>query len=238
MSCPGAEAAPLLRPVPPRDLEAVCLKCLEKSPDRRYAGAGDLADDLRRFLDGRPTLARPAGILRRGWKWARRRPIHATLAGSVVLAAAGLIAVSLAYQARLRDSNATLRRAVERERLASGEARILSARAEDGERRARRLLYAGQVEQAQEEWTAGRVERAQDMLQGASESLGEGDPPGWEWSYLRGLCDRAVTLLPGHDAPVMCLDTSADGRTLASGDDRGVVRLWDADTGTGRAVLR
>lgn len=58
----------------PRDLEAVCMKCLEKSRDRRYSVAGDLAADLHRWLRGEPTLARPAGLLRRATQWTRRRP--------------------------------------------------------------------------------------------------------------------------------------------------------------------
>jgi hypothetical protein len=58
----------------PRDLETVCLKSLEKEPGRRYQTAGELADDLRRFAEGRPITARPSGLLERSAKWVRRRP--------------------------------------------------------------------------------------------------------------------------------------------------------------------
>jgi predicted Ser/Thr protein kinase/mono/diheme cytochrome c family protein len=70
------EPTPPSRLVPevPRDLEAICLKCLEKAPAHRYGSALALADDLHRFLAGQPVIARHIGPLQRGWKWVRRHP--------------------------------------------------------------------------------------------------------------------------------------------------------------------
>ena len=73
----------------PRELETICLQCMEKEPSARCPSAAALADDLTRWLEGTPVLARRAGFLRRRWRWCRRRPVIAALAGvSVVLMAA------------------------------------------------------------------------------------------------------------------------------------------------------
>jgi tetratricopeptide (TPR) repeat protein/tRNA A-37 threonylcarbamoyl transferase component Bud32 len=91
-----------LQPRVPRDLETICLKCLEKDPLRRYGSADELADDLSRFLEGRPIRARRASWLTRLAKWARRRP---AAAGLIAVSAAALVVVLLGsqwYSAKLR----------------------------------------------------------------------------------------------------------------------------------------
>ncbi len=101
-----------LQPRTPRDIETICLKCLEKSPDRRYSTALELAADLRRFLDGESISARPTGLLERSRKLLQKNPAVASLTLVVVLLVVfGLWAIlnearraNLNEQAALADS--------------------------------------------------------------------------------------------------------------------------------------
>ena len=84
-----------------RELEAICLKCLEKKPSARYTDAAELADDLQRFLDHRPLQAKSPTLITRAWKWTRRRPAIAAIVGIVMLSAAALLVTGSIYQAQL-----------------------------------------------------------------------------------------------------------------------------------------
>jgi tRNA A-37 threonylcarbamoyl transferase component Bud32 len=91
-----------LAPGLPRDLETICLKCLQKEPAKRYPTAQDLADDLKRFREGLPIVARPISSAEKMVRWCRRKPREAALtltaAGLAVLLFAGSIAAAVVYR--------------------------------------------------------------------------------------------------------------------------------------------
>ena len=93
----------------PRDLETVCLKCLDKRIEHRYASATELAEDLRRFLAGEPIMAKPSSVFGRGLKFARRRPAVAALAMVSLFAVTAILIVGTLYNTQLQVANADLR---------------------------------------------------------------------------------------------------------------------------------
>ncbi|HKX62506.1 MAG TPA: WD40 repeat domain-containing serine/threonine protein kinase, partial [Verrucomicrobiae bacterium] len=95
-----------LNPRLPRDLDTICLKCLEKSPGRRYATAQELADELGRYLADQPIRARPTGPAEKLWRWCRRQPGLAVSLGFSLVLLSALTAVSLTTAARLQRQSA------------------------------------------------------------------------------------------------------------------------------------
>ncbi len=100
-------------PVPPsrlvpriaRDLETICLKCLHKDPQKRYASAAEFADDLDRFREGKPIKARPTQVWERGLKWSKRRPLAATFLALGLVAFIGMTGGAIGYQRHVRIEN-------------------------------------------------------------------------------------------------------------------------------------
>ena len=111
-----------LQPRTPTDLETICLKALQKDPARRFPDAGAMAEDLRRFLDGEPIVARPVGTPERLWRWCRRNPRVAVLAAAVVLMGIAITAGSVAFAASLKALNAELAESYKKEEQAKRDA--------------------------------------------------------------------------------------------------------------------
>jgi tetratricopeptide (TPR) repeat protein len=125
-------------PKVPRDLETICLKCLNKDPDQRYQTAKELADDLRRYVNRFAILARRAGPVARLRKWVKRNPVPTALLGALLLAllAAGLFALHAKRTAdRLREA----------ERQAAVERAIIEAMGGDAEAGLRSIAQAEQL---------------------------------------------------------------------------------------------
>lgn len=86
-----------------RDLETICLKCLEKAPDRRYPTAQELREELERFSNGQPIQARPISAAARGWRWCRRNPVVAGLVTTIALILVGGVVVSTYFALLAND---------------------------------------------------------------------------------------------------------------------------------------
>lgn len=118
----------------PRDLETICLKCLEKDPRRRYGSAQALADDLRAWLESRPISARRVGPSERAWLWAKRRPAIAALTAATLLAVFGgtcaVIGIQRQANSALRSKNDELTQAIGREAKANAELSVANDRVE------------------------------------------------------------------------------------------------------------
>jgi WD40 repeat protein len=228
-----------LRQDVPRDLETVCLKCLEKDPGRRYGSAQELAEDLERWLSGAPIRARRSSVWERGLKWVRRRPAAAALVAVSFVAFMAMVglAVGLVYNDRLG-------KALGQADWQRGEAQRQQRRAETQELVARRYWYAADVSMAQGNWDRAQVARVQELLERQRPGPHQEDLRGFEWYYLWRLIPPEKSTLRGHTGGVRCVAFSSDGTTLASGsgvvDNPGLpgeVKLWDAATGKEKTTL-
>jgi WD40 repeat protein/tRNA A-37 threonylcarbamoyl transferase component Bud32 len=231
-----------------RDLETVCLKCLQKEAQQRYHSASALADDLDRWLRGEPIRARPVGRCRRAVKWARRQPVLAAMLSLLLIVFwAGFAGVIWQWRHAVDSTRAEQQTAYTR---AIGQA---YAEWRDGNTgSAERVLRECRAELLGWEWHyLRRLFRVRQLatLRGHDKAVlavafsldgsrmvsadADGVVKVWDRQSL-----QAVLTLHGHAAAVTAVAFRPDGRRLASGSADGSVRIWDTASGEAVATWR
>jgi len=230
-----------LNPTVAADLETICHKCLEKDPDQRYPSASDLADELDRWIKGFPITARPVGLAVRGWRWARRNPLIASLSAAVLVAIALGLATSSTLAVLAENRRATAEQTSDQlleksKELVAANTQLVDRgvqlrdalsvatdqrdRANSEERFSALQVYAFELAAAQEAWSEGNAKEAWKRLRACRWDL-----RGWEHDYLHSVMTQTPTLW-GHRAAIAKMAYSPDGDQLASVDFANRLIIW------------
>lgn len=209
-----------LRPGVPRDLEAICLTCLEKNPQQRYASAEALAEDLQLFLLEQPTRARPLNPLERAFRWIRRRPaVAGPLAVAVVATIALLVGLAL-HNRQIRDSNRSLQAAL-------SDAKSAHARAQASDARTQYLLYIADMRLAGRAWREGDYRSLSELLRRHVPRAGEPDRRGLEWRFLANRLAVEPLPLDILSDDIYFVGLAPGGNQLASVGKDATLRWYD-----------
>ncbi|HKI17309.1 MAG TPA: serine/threonine-protein kinase, partial [Isosphaeraceae bacterium] len=210
-------------PVPPRqlnaqvarDLETICLACLQKAPARRYTSAAALGEDLRRYLAGEPILARPVGRTERLWRWCKRNPWLSATIGTVAAALVAVAVISTYFSVELGKSSLELKKSLSQsnQRLAAVNFERGQAAFERGEIGPGLLFMA-------ESWRSAVVAGDPEWQHAARANLSA-----WQHQAPR------IKGVFSHAKAVVCVAYSPDGKTILTGSQDNTAHLWDAETG-------
>jgi WD40 repeat protein len=224
-----------LNPEVPRDLETICLKAMAKEPTQRYAATRNLADDLRRWLEGRPIHARPVGPVGRTWRWCRRHPLLALTDAALTLALLAVAAVSIAFavqQSRVADRFGKEQKKTENA-LAQVKAERDTARIERD--KATRLattlsLRQGQAFDAEDDSASGLLWMARALRPAPA------DDAGLQYAIRANLAacrmrHIALKLVIETTNAIRAVAFSPDGKAVLTGSDFGNARIWSAADG-------
>lgn len=210
----------------PRDLQTICLKAMAKELSRRYETANAMEADLRRWLRHEPIVARRTGRLERAVLWCYRRPTIAamlalTLVASIVGGTGVLWQWRRAVAAQVNAETGWLAESQRRAELEKTLGQLEVAQ------------YHNQISLADNAWNANHLQHAEELLDACRANL-----RGWEWQYLKRLCNSELIKITGHSDAVWAVAIDPSGRYLASGGSDAVVRLWDLAQGQSIGVLR
>jgi len=201
-----------IRPGTDLDLATICLKCLEKDPQRRYASADALAVELERWLRGEPIQARPCPVWTRFWKWTRRQPRVALLALVSTLAILALVLGQAMMSLRLTRANTEVR---------ATNTRLSASLYELRWRRADEASRVGERDEAIAWFCYFLRQNPQDSVAAA------------RLLSLLASCNFPVPLVSPlmHDAPVVEVDFSRTGDRLATATSGKTARVWSTQSG-------
>ncbi len=210
----------------PRDLETIISKAIQPEPNMRYATAGDMAEDLQRFLADEPIRARQFSLAERFFRWRRRNAALANSLTSLVLVV--LLMVIGAFAASIRENRLRL------------QAEESAEAATQSQRMLQRTLYFAEMNLAGQASSApGGADRIRKLIDHWLPSDQVPEMRGWEWYYLESLCDREQWTLPREHGSLKFWEVawSPQGNEVAMGCDDGRINLWEPGINTSRRTL-